>query len=185
MERYGKRKNGDGDRPSLDSLREGLEIDKLDLDEVLISQPELYYHAADRHVECTSKRDSLKLDLSELEAEIDKLVREKAAEDGEKITEATVRSRVITSPKVSKLNRDLLAAQEDVARWAALKDAYVQRQKILGDLVSWTISTRNHESIERQSGATRSRYVEAESERNKLAISKLRRERDKRTRGED
>ena len=127
---------------NVDRLRDSLVIDRDGLGECLIEQPQLYYDVASAHVESVARRDALKLDVEEVQAKVDKRIRDEAATKDTKITEASIQQTLRLDPKVADMARKSLAAREESDRLAALKDAYQQRSFMLRELVALRISER-------------------------------------------
>lgn len=115
--------------------RRHLVIDKDDLSECLIRQPESYYHVADAHAMMVAERDSAKLDLEEAEAAEAKKIRALAAANDEKLTEAGLRQELTLSARLQGLNNKLLELSAEVNAWAAMRDAFQQRSYMLRELV--------------------------------------------------
>ena len=127
---------------NVDRLRDSLVIDRDGLGECLIEQPQLYYDVASAHVESVARRDALKLDVEEVQAKVDKRIRDEAATKDTKITEASIQQTLRLDLKVADVARRSLAAREESDRWAALKEAYQQRSFMLRELVALRISER-------------------------------------------
>ena len=123
-------------------LRKCLRIDKNDLDNELIRQPELFYHASTSYALCVSQRDQAKLDLERAEAEADSKIRRAAVKDDKvkKITEAEIVARRAMAPEVREAQDSYLSARAAVERAAALRDAYQQRGYAVKDLVNLYVS---------------------------------------------
>lgn len=116
-------------------FREGLVIDKDDLDECLIQQPELYYHVAEAHSLATAERDAIKLDLEIWEAEEGQKIRDRAAIDEEKLTEGGLKEQLLLIPRIQQLRRKKLEQEGEISNWLALKEAFQQRSFMLRELV--------------------------------------------------
>lgn len=124
------------DERTLERFHAQLAIDREDLDECWVRQPELYFNVSDAHVLAVAERDAIKLELEEAQAEEGKRLREDAAQHNEKITEASINQNVLLAPKVKQLQRELIAAQTLVGRWQALSRSYEQRRDALKGITS-------------------------------------------------
>lgn len=125
---------------SMNTLRQDLEIDREGLDDCLVKQPELFFHASDAYVVAVASRDQLKLDLEEKMAQLDEQVRKEAIANDEKLSETAVAKRVQASPELKELQSDYLAAKAEADKWLALKEAFQQRSYMLRELVSLAVS---------------------------------------------
>ena len=124
-------------RGTIEQFRAGLAIDKDDLDECLIRQPELYWHVAEAHSLAKAERDARKLDLEILEAEASQRIRIDHAESGEKgrLTEGDIAEQLLLIPGIQKLRRERLALEAKIEEWLALNESFTQRSYMLRELV--------------------------------------------------
>ena len=146
---------------TLADLRLKLSIDKDDLDEALVEQPDLYYHVADAYVTAVAERDAAKLDLEQATAELDKQFREAAAAAEEKMTETSLQRKIATTPRIMTLERDMLRYRVDADRWQALKEAFQQRSFMLRELVAMYVRRLGDLTIERGSNDARGSLAQA------------------------
>jgi hypothetical protein len=112
-------------------------IDKLDLDNQIVAQPELLRRVGDELSQATAQRDDLKRELAELEAAVDADIRETAERTKEKVTEAEIKRMITLNPTVIKMTKVVASATLTVGRLANLRDAYIERGKlfkVLGQL---------------------------------------------------
>lgn len=114
--------------------REWLKIDKDDLDEELIRQPELYAKVALAQVRAVSNRDALKEEEKRLNAELQKEVRARFEKEDIKYTEKSVEAEIRTDSRTGVMSERVLDAERSAAEWQALKEAYIQRSYVLKDL---------------------------------------------------
>jgi hypothetical protein len=136
-------------------FEESLSIDPMALDECLIEQPALFYHVADGYAKAVAERDMIKLALANVCAELDQQLREEAEKHEEKITEKLIEQRLRLLPEVRELNGKLLAAQAEMDRWLAMKEAFQQRSYVLRELVALKLGELHALSIERGAGSSR------------------------------
>lgn len=136
--------------PALEELESGLRIDVTDLNGANAQQAELYYRVAQRVAEAQAERDTAKLSLEEVEADVSNNVRYEAANSDEKqkLTEKAIESTVAVNPAVIQAKLRLAAANSEVAKIAALKDAYHQRGYALGNLSD--LQNRAHAIVENE-----------------------------------
>ncbi len=143
----------------LERFRSYLAIDRNDLDSCCEKQPELFYHVAEELAQAVASKDATKLKLEELEATTAKRLRQAATDNDEKITEVLLKQRLTIQSDVKALQQELLAAQERVGTWMALRDAFTQRSFMLRELVPMYLARLSSSSV---SGA---RYDIAETNR--------------------
>lgn len=118
----------------LSDLQQGLKIDKTELDEASIVQPELFFRVSDRLALAQSRRDAVKQWIDVVEARVDGEVRARAIANEEKLSESAIRSRITLDAEVIAANNDLLRLNHAVMEVQALKDAFQQRSYVLKDL---------------------------------------------------
>ena len=145
----------------IDEYERELELDPDDLDGCLVRQGELIYHINEQLSYAIAKRDELKLEVEEVEADEDNKLRALAEENEERVTEPFIKKQIAIQPKVQRLRKALLAAKKKVGRWEALKEGFTSRSIALSKLVDLHLS---------RSGSS-SRY----SSRDELADDTLRR----------
>jgi hypothetical protein len=146
---------------TLESLRSKLSIDKDDLDNALVEQPDLYYHVADAYVTAVADRDAAKLDLEQATADLDKQFRGAAAAAEEKLTETSLQRKIATTPRIQNMEKDLLYLRADADRWQALKEAFQQRSFMLRELVAMYVRRLGDLTIERGSNDARGSLAQA------------------------
>lgn len=153
-----------------------LEIDRDGLDDCLVKQPELFYHVSEAYVIAVAERDEVKLKLDEAIAGLDQQIRRKAAEDDERITEATIQQRIKVAPLIQQLQREHLSVRQEADSWQALKEAFQQRSYMLRELVALHIS-RLRERDSYSDNAPPRTIREAIGDRNREELGKMRRAR--------
>jgi hypothetical protein len=120
---------------TFDELEDGLAIDKFNLDDDIIQQPELYRIVSQRYELEVSKRDAAKQTLTEVEANIDAEIRNDAAKHNERITENDIKSQVAIHREVLAAKQDLHVLSQSVGQLKGLEKAYDHRMKALDLLV--------------------------------------------------
>jgi hypothetical protein len=113
-------------------LERFIRINRNELDEELIRQPELTYHAAKGYAIAISKKDYAKDQCKQVEAKVDERIR--AASAGEKVTVKEIEARVAKSKLVVDANKKLRLANKKVAEWEAIKSAIHARGFALREL---------------------------------------------------
>lgn len=101
-------------------LSSGVQLSKDDLDTQIIEHAELFRQVCELLALYAAQRDLI-------EAEADRVIRDEAAEAGEKITEAAIKQRLAGHKRLAYLNLT-------VARLQGLKDAYIERRHAFGKL---------------------------------------------------
>jgi hypothetical protein len=126
--------------PEERSLEDGLRIDRDDLDSSLTEQPDQYYKVALAYTNAAALRDAAKLDLEQIEANLDVTLRAQAAQAQEKTTEASIKQEMRLDPRWQTAKKHHLDLSLDADRLGALKEAFQQRSFMLRELVALTIS---------------------------------------------
>ena len=147
------------------SLERALRIDEDDLDSNLVSQPGLFYQVAESLVAANARRDTLKLRVEEVTAELDQSIRAEAAATETKITEAGIQNQLRTLPRIKDLRQEYVDACAESERWGALKEAYHQRSYMLKELVALQLSQLYNLQVERGATSARGQLGEAARER--------------------
>ena len=171
----GKRHLFDDELADMDRFRDGLRIDKLNLDDALVEQPELFFHVASQQVMASSRRDQAKEYSKRVDAGLFMRIRQEMIDEGERPTEITVNARV-ESHKDHTVERDAyLELMKEADLWLALKEAFMQRSYMLKDLASLhitnyyaTSSVRGGDAREVQQQADTKRRQAISSKRKKL-----------------
>lgn len=156
----------DDDRPNslLQELERGLRIDKNDLDGEWIRHPDLTYKVNAEFASAISRRDGLKLSISELTADLDKQLRNDAVRAQAKITDTAIGREIDSMPKMVDAKRAYGLACYNADRWQGLKEAYTQRSYALKYLVelygmgyfaSATGSVQRRDATDRKAGEAR------------------------------
>jgi hypothetical protein len=149
----------------LETYENQLVIDKLDLDNVLINQAELYEKVGQEAVNATSMRDNIEADLDSVKAALDYDVRQTAATAGERTTEDKIKNSIIRHPHFQKLTSELLEWSMLSHRWRTLLKSFEQRATMLGKLTN--LYTSNYY------GDVSSRILKFNGEDNKAETAKL------------
>lgn len=144
--------------PTLDEFRAFLKID--DLDACLVEQAEVYHHVSEQYILAVSRRDADKLNHEELLAQLDRDIRSKAADAGEKLTEGAIESRLTILPKVKESARKCLDSKTETDRWGALKESFQQRSHALRELVALRLGERRDLALEGGAGQARAALAE-------------------------
>lgn len=146
--------------PEESGLEASLRIDRDDLDGGLIEQPDHYYKAAMAHVEAEADRDAAKLAFEHLQANLDVQIRTEAAKAEEKVTETGIQREMQLDERYHAARLELLRLEGEVARRAALKEAFRERSKTLANLVSLAITDQGNRSGAAGAYETRARQAQ-------------------------
>lgn len=141
-------------------LRSNLRIDEDDIDRCLIAQSEYFFMAAEAVAMATSRRDTLKLQRDETVAELDQMLRKKAAEADEKITETGLQNQLKTLPKIKEINRGYIDACRVADEALAMKESYHQRSFMLRELNASANAKLYNLGLERGAGGAARRVVD-------------------------
>lgn len=124
----------------LEKFKSSLLIDKLDLDNELITHASKLYEVANAHSLAVSRRDSAYDDIKVVSAELDGIIREEFETEGTKYTEAKVQSAILLRPEYQDAlaRHRKLKFQTDALQ--ALRESFHQRGYMLRDLVQLHLS---------------------------------------------
>jgi urease accessory protein UreF len=127
-----------------------LTIDKDQLDEEWLKQPSIFMLYAEQAALAEDARDRAKRAAEVIAAKADQEIREKAALEGEKLTEAKVATRVATHPEVEEAERRVLETNKNAKILGAAVRAFDQRKKALEKLCD--LYTQGYFSAPRSDG---------------------------------
>lgn len=159
---------------SIAEAERGLIIDKADLDEENIRNPQMYYDVSSALVEASYQRDQQKATVEGLYAELDRQQRAKVLPSGKSPSETAIKIMIGEAPKMRAAEALLLKLTHDVSLWQAMKESYQQRSyslKNLGELYSANYFMRE------SSGSATVDHKEQLAERNRQASGRVRRAR--------
>jgi hypothetical protein len=138
----------------VEELKGFLRIDKHQLDEELVQNPELLFRVSDAYISAIDRRDAFKNDLAVVEAEEDKRIRHDAEMAEEKITNDAVKAQILTSKKRVGVYNKYADAKLEADRLGALKEAFAQRGYAIRDLCQLYVSNYFQENSVRSDAAT-------------------------------
>lgn len=118
----------------LDKYREALHISKHQLDDAMITQPQLYQEVSEGFVNASSLRDASKSDLERLDAKIAGEIRMKLTKAGERFSETRVGDEVIQDPRHIAAYNKHQALVKRAALYSSLQFSFEQRGKMLREL---------------------------------------------------
>jgi hypothetical protein len=159
----------------LEHYRNNLAIDRDDLDTCLMRQPEVYYGVAQNVALSNAERDACKLDLEELQAQLDQDIRAEALRKDEKLTETSLQNRLKTLPKMQDIQREFLKKRQEAESWQVLKEAFQQRSFMLRELVALYIAQRHDAAMEGGAGQARASLTADKADQNRAAAGAIRR----------
>lgn len=113
---------------------ERLNIDKHDLDNELIENPQLIQDVCDECAESIAVRDAKKEALETVDAELDAEVRDLLSKSASKATEASIKGMIQTHQRHKKAFEDYNNAKLQAAKAAGLEKAVEARGKALESL---------------------------------------------------
>lgn len=149
----------------LEALREGLAIDKDQLDEELVRSPSTFYEVAEAHAYAISRRDQKKEKLKQEEGTLGTDIREQLTAKHGKCTVDMVDKALQTDPRYQELREDYLASCLECDRLEGLREAYRMRSHALRDLVQIHLSSHYVRDSEQSYEATRRIHAEARRKR--------------------
>lgn len=117
--------------PSIDELKDRLEIDKTSLDSELSKQPANYLYVSEKAVQSELEYDSFKLKVEQLEVIIDKKIRDEAEAESKKITEKYVEQEIARNPSYREAREKLLQLKAQKEMLRALREAFFMRKDMI------------------------------------------------------
>jgi hypothetical protein len=142
-----KTRDEDETNSLLDDLRDGLKIDRNDLDTALMEQPDAYWRVSEAYVMACSRRDEIKMERDQAMAELDRQFRQEAEKAGDKLTEKSLQSQIDLSPKIIDYRKKYARACLQADLLAGMKESYRDRSGALRELAQlfasnyFTVST--------------------------------------------
>lgn len=115
-----------------ENLTKDLEIDRNNLHDELMKQPQLFRIVSEGFAEAVSMRDTAEFVLHNLDADLALNIRKSAME---KLTEAKVKEMVTIDPNHVQQMNMVLEYQLQADRWSGLRTAFMQRSSMLGNLI--------------------------------------------------
>lgn len=112
-----------------------LRIDKFNLDDELVSQAEIFYKVAEKHIDSIDERDRLYQSLKNIESGLSLEVRSNCENEGKKVTEKVIETLVNTNPQRLVAQEDYLKAKKKCDDLAVMKEALQQKSYMLKELV--------------------------------------------------
>ncbi len=158
----------------LEQYAELLQIDRNDLDTALLEQAQVYYRVGEAYATAISYRDYAKSHIDKVRADTDRLIRRKAQEEAEKVTEAQVANRILDDVLYQKVVDEHLEWKTVADKWSALRDSFERRCYALRDLCTlWVAGYFTDTTIKADSYEARDRA--AATNRQTLTEERLRR----------
>lgn len=117
------------------SYEKDLAIDKNHLDDECLEQPAKYLYWAEKLVDAEDEKEKLKRKKDVVYAEAEERVRIEADLNGDKITEAKVKAKVILDSEVEQIETEYTAACKKAKLMSVAVEAFHQRKKSIEQLV--------------------------------------------------
>ena len=155
-----------------------LSIDKHDLDEELIRQPEVFNRISQDEAQAIAERDQAKDKLRVVEAKLDLKIRRNFDKKEKKVTETIILSEVTKHEDRIEARKKYRNKEEAVNKMSALKDAFQQRSYMLNKLVDLFIAGYFIKSDAGSSSSGGPRKSEARHESNRARIAEKRKKKD-------
>lgn len=116
---------------SVDTYRDKLIIDPDNLLDDVVTQAKLCWEVSELATDAVAERDAAKLNMEQLETELNKVKRDKLAKGEGRVTEAMVTTAVGNDERMQTAQAEYLAAKEAADKWTKLLDAFHQRSNML------------------------------------------------------
>lgn len=124
------------------NYKKDLKIDRYNLEEELIRQPQLYMTWAIKAANASVEKEEAKSRLEVAKADIDKRIRnnpEKYGYHDGKATESAIKLEIAKHPKIKRRNKQYLEALRDEKIMTEAKNAFQHRKKMLESLVQLNV----------------------------------------------
>lgn len=154
------------------ACEQSLAIDRNDLDEHLIAQPQLFSDVGDKFARAVSVRDMARDDLRSVESTITLRVKREHDARNEKCTEKIIDAHVQNDVERRNAFQKLVTAQYEVERWEGLKESYRQRASMLRDLCSLYIA--NYYTKQSVTGGPSNGVRDAEYDQQRKKMAQMR-----------
>lgn len=159
--------------PTRQDFEARLQIDRNNLDQELVEQPELYYRICEQYALAVSHRDQLHDGYKEVQAGLNIRLRRKMEEKGDKVTVAGLDAAVASHAKFLEAKAEHAEAAKEAELWVAMKDSFQQRAWVLKDLTQLYISGYFQNN---SAGGSKHKVDEVEYQRNREKLAHGRRE---------
>jgi hypothetical protein len=121
--------------PTLADLESTLRINELALEQECRDQPSRLYAVSKRLALLLSQHDAAKQELKEVEADIADRMRQQAAAEESKISEASIASQLPLDLHVQEAANKLRDLKKQMGQYEVLKESFVDRSRALRNLV--------------------------------------------------
>lgn len=122
-------------------------IDKHNLDEAIIKQPQLYFEVSSMLASLIDARDASKENLSRVDANIATELRVYYEKEGTKFTQSSIAEEVLQDQKHFASFNEFNICRRNVNSWSSLKEAYEQRARMLSHITKLWVSQYFSESV--------------------------------------
>lgn len=150
-----------------EELRKHLKIDRLNLDEELIKQPQLFFEVAEAAAIARSRMDAAKDNVERVESDVDQRIRQDAANEDERLTEKEIKALIQNDDDRVKAYASYLDLKRQTEELDQLRDSFRQRGYMLRELAALYISGYFQTSSTKGRGH-KAREVRAEAANEKL-----------------
>lgn len=123
-----------------EKYRDGLEIDKTNLDKELSRQAATYLYVTEKSIEAEARYETFKVQVAQLRATLDGEIRKNADLTKAKITEAGILSKIELDENYIAALRTLVALRTQRELSKAMREAYYMRKDML---IQLAIKTRS------------------------------------------
>lgn len=114
-----------------DQLKEDLSINPADLNEAMIKQAALFAHYAVLSSRASRQADHMKQRAEIIQSKVDKELRDAAADEGKKITEAALGKEIVRDPRVVQAQKMVNEARMIAELAKNALEAFKQRRDML------------------------------------------------------
>lgn len=139
---------------TIQEAKDGLRIDKDDLDSAIVKQSVLFYNVSQELVSAKELRDQAKDEMERVESGVSSDFRTELSDKKEKVTEARLRELVLNDSEFQDARTVYLMMRNKVDSWESLKEAYSQRSFMIRELAHlWSANYYGDITVSGKSGA--------------------------------
>jgi hypothetical protein len=119
---------------TIEQAKELLMIDKHNLDQECMSQSDIFFRIEEQVAMAISLKDHAKENLTQVDANLAKEIRQAAETNSIKLTEAKIQELIVTDEKHSKAMQEAIKAKYESDMWMNMKEAFAQRSSMLKEM---------------------------------------------------
>jgi hypothetical protein len=125
---------------TIDVARDSLKINGSALDMMCMVHPDTFYRVSKELTKAVDIRDTKKDKLARVEAKQSKIIRLRYESEHERVTESKINNDVILTTDYKEAFREYAEAKKEADDWSGMRDAFLQRGRMLQMMCQLTLS---------------------------------------------